>query len=540
MPGSRLGPSIRQDLSIADPIPGSAIPASARTPKASHIATPDGTPTAGFLPTRERQAAHPVLPMIPATSTLRKSFRRVMALSPGLRVRMRTLFLPQLVPLTDDQNLGHDGDVESEKKIALCVEVENPLDGGGIGASFEVERVTVEVGGKGGKATAELLCQPEQKAGSTTGVFPLRLRAVEQYNLLYVVSIASAPDDRNAGVDEAVARNLGRVDEQRPAAITIIGRPFVQSESVTERETSSGTEQEYPTDTFSSRWNCTIDLTAYYASLTSTSTSAQPLPGNRHRQPKATVPPPNPVAGDKRYSLATLLSESPGNSNTQPRDPRRPAPRAILPSQNLAANNRLSSLRAHPTQSHEGLLISVKLLSQSTSSANASAGTVRPFEAFSIEVFVHNRTEEVRRFRLSVPPRDVGGGEKVAELLEQSQKRRRGAAMKQDDPGEPHPPLSALYTSNHRGGTRSDHKVLRQILAGHLASAPALIPLENDIRCGPLLPGASLSARLRFMALREGVHKLEKLRVTGMGDDWDFVMRWVLVFTIGLLFDADG
>jgi hypothetical protein len=70
--------------------------------------------------------------------------------------------------------------------------------------------------------------------------------------------------------------------------------------------------------------------------------------------------------------------------------------------------------------------------------------------------------------------------------------------------------------------------VMRQMLLKHLASAPALVPLEADIRCGPLLPGASLAARIRFMALREGVHKVEKLVITGVGDDWNFVMRLVL------------
>jgi hypothetical protein len=65
------------------------------------------------------------------------------------------------------------------------------------------------------------------------------------------------------------------------------------------------------------------------------------------------------------------------------------------------------------------------------------------------------------------------------------------------------------------------------MLTRYLASSPALIALEADVRCGPLLPGASLSARIRFMALREGVHKIEKLVVTGVGDDWSFVMRYV-------------
>ena len=68
--------------------------------------------------------------------------------------------------------------------------------------------------------------------------------------------------------------------------------------------------------------------------------------------------------------------------------------------------------------------------------------------------------------------------------------------------------------------------VLRQMLLHHLCSAPALVPLENDVRCGPLLPGASLSSRIRFLALRDGVHKLDKLRIAGLGDDFDFVLRW--------------
>jgi hypothetical protein len=66
---------------------------------------------------------------------------------------------------------------------------------------------------------------------------------------------------------------------------------------------------------------------------------------------------------------------------------------------------------------------------------------------------------------------------------------------------------------------------MRQLLARHLASAPAIIPLEADVRCGPVLPGASLAARMRFMALREGVHALDKLVITGLGDDWNHVMR---------------
>lgn len=70
--------------------------------------------------------------------------------------------------------------------------------------------------------------------------------------------------------------------------------------------------------------------------------------------------------------------------------------------------------------------------------------------------------------------------------------------------------------------------VLGALLAQYEAAAPALVPLETDVRCGPLLPGASLAARIRFLALREGVHRIERLRLTGMGDEFDFAISPVL------------
>lgn len=71
----------------------------------------------------------------------------------------------------------------------------------------------------------------------------------------------------------------------------------------------------------------------------------------------------------------------------------------------------------------------------------------------------------------------------------------------------------------------ADRVALRHSIQQHIHSSPGVICMENDIRCGPLLPGASLNARIRFMALRNGVHRIDKLRVTGVGDDMDFIVR---------------
>ncbi|CAD6585926.1 MAG: hypothetical protein TREMPRED_004280, partial [Tremellales sp. Tagirdzhanova-0007] len=195
------------------------------------------------------------------------------------------------------------------------------------------------------------------------------------------------------------------------------------------------------------------------------------------------------IAGDKRYSLATSHSER--------NDSRRIVSRPYVPN---GLSTRAASLRVTSQSSNDsaaGLLVSVKLLPL----PSGSGSTVRALESFSIEVFVHNRTNQVKRFRLSIPSRE-GSADKVREIWE---KRRRK--------GNDEPDWGVNDTT------------LRQMLMHHLSSAPPLIPLEDDVRCGPLRPGASLSSRIRFLALRDGVFRLENLRITGLDNDFDFMMR---------------
>lgn len=395
LPASRLGPSLREDLCIPNPTPSTSRMASVYTP------------TPRFLSSGQ---------------TLRKSYRRVLSLSPGLRVRMRTLFLPQLLPPGNSDVGVDDSDDDGERRIVLCVEVENGADASDL--AFEIEGVTVDVGGKGAKAVAEMVCQPGQEptlpltprtpmtpktpmtprtssAAYAAGVFPLHVAALEQYNLLYVVTIASSP-----GGTERV-----KGDEMRPVSIVLSGRPFQRS----------GGQEIFPTATFQTRWNCTLDLTMYYASLP----PAPPAPPThgaaprhaQHRISKPAPPTPNAIAGDKRYSLATLLADSaipqPANRRYVSNSGRQPT----MPSQMGGA--RVVSARGPPSGGHvpgdgRGLLVSVKLLPPGAaatvapaqqSDADSSCRTIRPLDTFSIEIFVHNRTDAVRRFRLGIPGR---------------------------------------------------------------------------------------------------------------------------------------
>jgi hypothetical protein len=362
---------------------------------------------------------------------------------------MRNLVLPQLLPSTGGLSTPpvHDAESEGEgeKRIVLCVEVENTLESDAP-YSFEVEDVNVDIAGKGGKATTELVCQPEKD------VFPRKLRPVEQYNLLYAVTIASAPEEP-FGLDEAVARSLGTGETSRPVSITVIGRPY---DDLTERKVV------YPTKSFHSRWNCTLDLASYFASQpNSPSHPFSPQHATRSRVSRPPQPTTaNAIAGDKRYSLASLIQgEKPSPTNAP--FPQRPGSqrfgsgttqKPLMPSQ--LVGNRQASLRGPAVRGGEGegegLLISVKLLPQGSNGVdpgraghvNGNAGQlstigteiggeIRPLEPFSIEVFVHNRTDEVRRFRLSVPGRE---GE-IANVLDRRRPKPRDGGA--DDPGEP-------------------------------------------------------------------------------------------------------
>jgi hypothetical protein len=334
---------------------------------------------------------------------------------------MRTLFLPQLLPPRSADSSAHEED-EGERRVALCVEVENPHEGQVL--PFEVENITVDVGGKGGKVSAELLCQPETYRGGE--VFPLVLDPVEQYNLLYGVSIATTSEDRTGGqteADENMARAMGKGDEQRPVVITVLGRPF---------STTSG-EKAYPTNKFSSRWNCTLDLAPFYAASSAaleTRSMAPPVP--RAGGAKQIQTAPNAIVGDKRFSIANLAQ----NALNRPGPQRMPLGHGPAPGQrpgNLQGS-RVNSMRGPIAQAHgHGLLVSVKILPQE--GTDGAGSSVNVLESFSLEVFVQNRTDEVRRFRAGVPPREEHRG--VREVWEKRRRRRdEEPQWGMDDPGE--------------------------------------------------------------------------------------------------------
>lgn len=284
---------------------------------------------------------------------LRKSYRKILQTVSGFRVRMRTVFVPHvLFPKNSSASNGDQGayvrdDFESgneereagnsERTVVLCIEVENSGDSGPA-MGFSLERLDVKVGKEG--VTTRLIGWGENAFDSVAEnhLFPLLIGSMEQYNLLYVVSFWSTPNDQESLLLTGQGINDGG-ELQRAVTITVYGRPCLTGKVKDESNILS-----YPAQTFSSRWNCVLDLSSrpreepVHFHDTSVGRSAlpeppSPFPGRIALSPLSsscafTTLTPQAIAG-KRHTLPGGIA----------------ATRAINPS----ANSRLSlPSREHP------------------------------------------------------------------------------------------------------------------------------------------------------------------------------------------------
>ncbi|OAX41149.1 hypothetical protein K503DRAFT_536318 [Rhizopogon vinicolor AM-OR11-026] len=242
LPSTRLGNVTRRQMFSLPPVPPSS---------------------AQLLPSSARHSPH---------ATLRKSFRKILQTVSGFRVRMRTVFVPHILlpevtsgpDLNEDDNEAQEREAgDNERTVVLCVEVENSGESGP-GVGFSVERVHVKISGEG--ASTKLIAWGEGvlEAEVEKHTFPLLIGSMEQYNLLYAVSFLTPSADADFSL---TSRGSGAIsansDLQRAVAINIHGKPYV-SKTGDEHDSEDGdnTTLAYPTDTFSSRWNCILDLSS--------------------------------------------------------------------------------------------------------------------------------------------------------------------------------------------------------------------------------------------------------------------------------------
>ncbi|KAF8961451.1 TRAPP trafficking subunit Trs65-domain-containing protein [Flammula alnicola] len=259
-----------------------------------------------------------------AHPTLRKSFRKILQTVSGFRVRMRTVFVPYvLLPETEGVIEGLDEEEKErerreagseERTVVLCVEIENSGDLG-MTAGFMVEKVDVNIGGEGARATLIGWGDHGFSADAAKNTFPLRIGPLAQYNLLYAVTFMRSPEEIDAFSFARVAGgSRPPSDLQRAVTINIFGKPYFPPPSSTRALLlpDPATPLSYPTQTFSSRWNRNNGPerpSADYPSVMPEPASPFPVfamyssnttPG---MQPGGSTPQYSATAGSKRFTL---------------------------------------------------------------------------------------------------------------------------------------------------------------------------------------------------------------------------------------------
>ncbi|KAL8284219.1 hypothetical protein RQP46_004968 [Phenoliferia psychrophenolica] len=324
-------------------------------------------------------------PLYPA---VRRAFRRILNVKSALSVRMRTVPCPVSgfgrtanrttrrkwddVMLEENEGLG----------MAMCVEV---TGSGQIAENigFQIESIEVEVTGGAGAGDVDVKILDVDGLGPT---FPITLNPADQHNFLYALSysgqeahatldaipppvpihVASSPSQRFTSKmgdfadvlpdegpplplkqDPSWARNVGIVVRGRP--VTLLGRNASSGlrsltgafhvPGSTNGSSSSTGDVSSPTTSFASRWNCTLDISAFALKEGSKQESFHPsstvpahlqpliLPPARHSIAALSSTPNarsnrnsdtlEAVAGSKRYtisSLAALAKSSPNLS----------------------------------------------------------------------------------------------------------------------------------------------------------------------------------------------------------------------------------
>jgi hypothetical protein len=225
-----------------------------------------------LLATPKAASPSPMTAVRKAHPTLRKSFRKTLLVASGFRVRMRTVFVPfVLLPETE----GTIADLDEEEKdrerreagseertVVLCVEIENSGDLG-MNAGFLVEKVDVSIGGEGAKATLIGWGDHAFCPNAAKNIFPLRIGPLAQYNLLYAVTFMRSPEEMDAfSFARGTKSNNNSADLQRAVTINVFGKPYFPPPSKALVQAADLADVSYPTRTFSSRWNCVLDLTA--------------------------------------------------------------------------------------------------------------------------------------------------------------------------------------------------------------------------------------------------------------------------------------
>ncbi|KAJ3988598.1 TRAPP trafficking subunit Trs65-domain-containing protein [Lentinula detonsa] len=128
---------------------------------------------------------------------------------------------------------------------------------------------------------------------------------------------------------------------------------------------------------------------------------------------------------------------------------------------------------------------------------------IYPLSTFILDIFVFNRSTWTRRFEISCPD------------LRTKRKRRE---------------IESFAAVSRRPGKRRSEFTPSGGLKGISTGTPdpGVLPLENRVRIGPLLPSACQSVRMKFLAVSPGVHSIDTLTLTDVESGLAMNLRSVM------------
>ncbi|KIJ99731.1 hypothetical protein K443DRAFT_8212 [Laccaria amethystina LaAM-08-1] len=145
----------------------------------------------------------------------------------------------------------------------------------------------VNIDGEGAKTTIIGWGDGGFSSDAAKKTFPLRIGPLARYNLLYAVSFLRSPEEMDA-FSFARAAGVGgppQSDLQRAVTTNIFEKPYIPPRPSTETSPLL-----YPTNTFSSRWNCVLDLAAHQAQALDAMDVSDPAGGSILPEPASTFP----------------------------------------------------------------------------------------------------------------------------------------------------------------------------------------------------------------------------------------------------------
>ncbi|KAJ3879915.1 TRAPP trafficking subunit Trs65-domain-containing protein [Lentinula edodes] len=187
----------------------------------------------------------------------------------------------------------------------------------------------------------------------------------------------------------------------------------------------------------------------------------------------------------------------------------------ILPQQNIhppktsfesstpLPSSRPSSRSEFPENPSKGDNLNADTLNFSKHTTSTKPELIYPLSTFILDIFVFNRSTWTRRFEISCPD------------LRSRRKRREVETLTAASRGP-----GKRRSENVRAGMMKDLSTR--------TSDPGVLPLENRVRIGPLLPSACQSVRMKFLAMSPGVHSIDTLTLTDVESGLAMNLRSVM------------